>query len=234
MILRHLGSIALLSGEERRFLQDSLGPARSQPPRTELCTAGQSTSRPSFLTSGWACRVRLLPDGRRQIFEFLIPGDLVGSSVLPHGPEFLTVVALTRVETTEGNGWNEVLGRASAVLSGLQSACKLLDREREQRLLDQITRLGRQTAYERLAHLLLELHYRMMRVGLADETTLPFPLKQEILAEALGLSVVHLNRTLQMLRRDRIIELKAGVVTFLAPERMRCIADFQPEISYTS
>ncbi|MBV8097157.1 MAG: Crp/Fnr family transcriptional regulator [Acetobacteraceae bacterium] len=233
IVQRRFSSMVSLSPEEGRFLQDSLALGRSHPARTELCTAGQIASRLCFLTSGWACSIRILPDGRRQIFEFLIPGDPLGYSLFPRGPEFLSVIALTRVETVEANGWRDLVGAGNFAFPGLRAAFDALDREREQHLLDQVTRLGRQTAYERLAHLLLELHDRMARVGLASRTSLPLPLKQEILAEALGLSVVHLNRTLQMLRRDRMIELKAGVVTFLAPEQMRTIADFQPNQART-
>ena len=65
-------------------------------------------------------------------------------------------------------------------------------------------------------------------VGLADETSVPIPLTQEIMADALGLSVVHLNRTLQQLRRNQLIEFKSGHVKLLQPEQLADIADFRP------
>ena len=94
-------------------------------------------------------------------------------------------------------------------------------------LLGQVVRIGRQTAYERVAHLLLELHFRLRVVGLATDDFMPLPLTQEIIADALGLSIVHLNRTLQQLRRDGIVEVKGGVARLLDAGRLRSIADFR-------
>jgi CRP-like cAMP-binding protein len=63
---------------------------------------------------------------------------------------------------------------------------------------------------------------------LADETTVAIPLTQEIMADALGLSVVHLNRTLQQLRRNQLIEFKSGQVRLLQPDQLAQLADFRP------
>jgi CRP-like cAMP-binding protein len=88
-------------------------------------------------------------------------------------------------------------------------------------------RVGRQTAYERTAHFILEIHERLSQVGLAGDTTVAIPLTQEIMADALGLSVVHLNRTLQQLRRNQLIEFKSGLVRLLQPEQLAEIAHFR-------
>ena len=97
-------------------------------------------------------------------------------------------------------------------------------------LLNQLVRVGRQTAYERTAHLILEIHDRLTAVGIADGPTIPMPLTQEIIADALGLSVVHLNRTLQLLRRDHLIESRAGFVKLLQPDQLADLADFHPPV----
>ena len=81
---------------------------------------------------------------------------------------------------------------------------------------DQITRLGRRTAYERFGNLLLELYHRLHVVGLARDGRFALPLTQEMLADALGLSVVHVNRTVQQMRRDGLLELRAGTVVIPA------------------
>ena len=76
-------------------------------------------------------------------------------------------------------------------------------------------RLGRQTAYERMAHLLLELHGRLAEIGEARGESFHLPIKQEVLADALGLSLVHVNRTLQQMRRDGLIDMRGAQLTLL-------------------
>lgn len=94
-------------------------------------------------------------------------------------------------------------------------------------LLAHVVRLGRQTAYERTAHLLLELHDRTTTAGLEQNGRFPMPLTQEALADALGLSIVHVNRTLQQLRRDRLIEVRSGEARLLDRDALIEIADYQ-------
>jgi hypothetical protein len=88
--------------------------------------------------------------------------------------------------------------------------------------------LGRQTAYERVAHFLLEVQRRLEIAGLGDGQRFPLPLTQEIMGDALGLSIVHVNRTLQQLRRERLIELRSGVTILLQRDLLASIANFQP------
>ena len=98
----------------------------------------------------------------------------------------------------------------------------------EGNLCDQIVRLGRQTAYERLLHLVLEFHHRLQAVGMVNGYSFAFPLTQEVLADALGLSVVHINRTLQQVRRDRLLDMRGGQVTLRQIDLMRAMADWAP------
>ena len=111
---------------------------------------------------------------------------------------------------------------------GVASACVRAVGLEETRLFDHIVRLGRQSAFERVTHLLLELHERLAVVGLAFENRFPLPLTQEVLADALGLSIVHVNRTLQQLRRGGLIDTRAGWVTLRDHEQMASLANFRP------
>jgi CRP-like cAMP-binding protein len=194
---------------------------------TELVAEGQSLDTPRLLTSGWACRFRMLPDGRRQIFEFILPGDIYGMCLRPQAIALTTAIALTAVSIADASALGDAIINRSDEYPALTAACHSTASLEEAYLLNQLMRVGRQTAYERTAHLLLELHERLLIVGLADETTLPVPLTQEIMADALGLSVVHLNRTLQQLRRKELIEFKSGQVRLLQPDQLRDIADFR-------
>ncbi len=228
LVLRRLGSLAPLSTlDERRVLALPLA-QRANPAETELAAAGAVGMRPRFLIQGWACRLRTLPDGRRQIFHLVLPGDLIGSCLRPHQPAAAATVALTRTETTSAAGLAALLGEPSHAGSSLAAACAALEQQGEALLLDQITRLGQQTAYERTAHLLLEVWERLAAVGLAAENTFQWPLRQDTVADLLGLSVVHVNRTLQQLRRDGVVELRGGVAVLLQPERLREAAEVAP------
>ena len=236
LVLRRLGSLAPLSAlDEERVLALPLAP-RASPAESELHAADAVGARPRFLIHGWASRLRMLPNGRRQIFHLVLPGDLIGSCLRPHQPATAATVALTRVETASAGGLGAILGATAAQTgpslagSSLAVACAALERQGESLLLDQITRLGRQTAYERTAHLLLEIWERLAVVGLAEDNTFRWPLRQDTLADLLGLSVVHVNRTLQQMRRDRLLELRGGVAVLLQPERLQEAADVLPPL----
>ena len=197
----------------------------------EIVAEGEHASRPQFIVSGWACRQRVLADGRRQIFSILLPGDGIGFSRSQRA-ELASVHALTAVETVDAGPVLSAVqtGRAPGVARAL-AAIEPLE---QMLLLDQMVRLGRQTAYERVAHLLLELQRRLEIAGLGDSQRFPLPLTQEILADALGLSMVHINRTLQQLRREGLIELRSGVAILLERDFLTRIADYRLPRAYVA
>ncbi|GJE43212.1 hypothetical protein AEGHOMDF_2391 [Methylobacterium soli] len=95
-------------------------------------------------------------------------------------------------------------------------------------LAHQVTRLGRQTAYERMSHLLLELRERLSLAGIEPGDSFTLPIIQEMLADALGLSVVHTNRTLQQLRRDGLIRMSGMKVTLVDAAALAALSDYVP------
>lgn len=193
--------------------------------RTEAYAANrvvEADSPPFFLVSGWACLARSLGDGRRQILAFLLPGEGVGFDLLTRNRPSVDVVALTPLKVRHAKlGLPTLSERLSRVFAGAAAA-------QQSRLLDQVVRLGRQTAYERMAHLLLELHGRLLEVGEARPEGFHLPVKQEVLADALGLSLVHVNRTLQQLRRDRRIDVRGAQVVILDRPALEAVAGQRP------
>ncbi|WP_309091269.1 helix-turn-helix domain-containing protein [Phenylobacterium sp.] len=185
------------------------------------CREGQGCKR-GVIVSGWACEMRILPDGRRQIFSFLLPGD---PFVIEENTDIggRGIVALTRLETIDWT--NPLLGVADG-RDALARAVEEASRIKQDRMLDQMVRIGRLTARERLLHLLLELYYRLEAVGLVRGDTFRIPLTQALFADALGLSLVHINRTLTQLRREGHILLRGGSVTLLSREKLSAIAFF--------
>ena len=187
-----------------------------------LVEAGDLATRPCFIVDGWACRLRMLPDGRRQLFNLLIPGDGLGVSIHPHPLAQSHATALTRVTTVDAS---VLLDPVSEEIRRLMVRIAAQD---ESLLLGHIVRLGRQTAYERTAHLLVEIGRRLQASGVGEAAAYHFPVTQEALADMLGLSIVHVNRTLQQLRRDGLIDMVRGEMHLLNLDTLMSISDFQP------
>jgi CRP-like cAMP-binding protein len=211
--------IALLRGLSARRENHTAG--------TELSNDGGRLSTPRIIVDGWAGRIRILPDGRRQIFTFLLPGDGMGICTRPNPRALSITMALTPLLTVDATALHEALLRRDPRCTGLQEAFAVNGGLDEVMLLDHVVRLGRQTAYERMAHLILDLRERLAMVGLVEDDTFVLPLTQELLADALGLSVVHVNRTLQQMRRDDLIETKHGRLKLLDPDALAVISDFR-------
>jgi CRP-like cAMP-binding protein len=176
---------------------------------------GGARAGPRLLVSGWAGAAMTLSDGRRQILHIYMPGDVLD---LPRA-RLNGSVALTDVVTTDARPL------AVALLDGdahadLLIACDSADASRQHQLLDQILRLGRLSAYERTAHLLVELTQRSRRAGLSDGRRMSWPLTQEMLSDVIGLSVVHVNRILRQLREEGVIVLHAGQLVVPDAERL--------------
>jgi len=198
-----LGALASLSDAERRALRQAAEfPQRLRATR-DLILAGQRTPGPLLLLDGWLGRVQLFSDGRRQILSFLLPGDVIqdAHTFQPVAPSTITALCdtvLCPAPSAEDEGLREAYA-ASAALDEIY-------------LLRQIARLGRMSAYERIQDWLSEIHERLLLAGRAGPESFPMPLTQEMLADALGLTSVHVNRTLQAMRRDGILEWRGGIV----------------------
>ena len=227
VLVRRLSRLAQLSERDVALIESVASRTEEIPAGTELIREGEALNSPRLLMAGWACRFRTLPDGRRQIFEFILPGDIYGLCLRPMAVALTTSLALTPVVIADATALGNAIMSDSETYSGLTEASYAAASLDEAYLLNQLMRVGRQTAFERTAHFILEIHERLAVVGLAGETTVAIPLTQEIMADALGLSVVHLNRTLQQLRRGELIEFKGGLVRLLQPDRLAEIANFR-------
>lgn len=217
LTFRAFGGLHGLQVEQVRAFWRSV--ERFEPGVQLQCDLDQGFKR-GVILSGWACEMRILPDGRRQIFSFLLPGDPfvieADTDIDRHG-----IVALTRLEVMD---WSNPVLNGSDARDILAQALSDAAGKKQDRLLDHMVRIGRLTARERLLHLLLELFDRLEPVGLVRGDTFKIPLTQSIFADALGLSLVHINRTLKQLRREGHILLKGGSVTLLGRQKLAAIA----------
>lgn len=166
-------------------------------PGATIVHEGAHSSHLYTLLSGWAFRYKLLADGRRQILNYILPGDLVGlqgsiMDVMEHSVEALSTLVLCVFQ-------RDRLPELFRNHAGLAFDITWLASREERMLDDHLLSLGRRTATERAAYLLAFLHQRATSVGLVSERSLLIPITQQHVADTLGLSVVHTNKTLRKL-----------------------------------
>jgi CRP-like cAMP-binding protein len=226
----HFSALTPLSDHEVEVLSDLASAARYHPPYRDLYAAGAPAPPPRMIVAGWACQYRLFPDGHRQIISVRLPGDLTGPLTRLRLPTSCAVAALTQLETVNAQPLAEAAFAANPAHPGLARAAHIMSHLDNTLLHDQIARLGRQTACSRFVHLMLELRERLGRVGLAKDDSFAMPLTQDVLADVLGFSVVHVNRTIQQMRRDRLLDVRGGIVTLMQPERLQALAGWTPSI----
>jgi CRP-like cAMP-binding protein len=206
-VLRRLNRFALLSTADIELVR-RLGASRKRwRAGTMLLTEGRTVG-PQFVLSGWAGSQRVLRDGRRQIFDFVLAGEGFGFGARAETHERQAVVSLTAVDTVDATAVLEASG--AEPLGGLRRALRAMLAYEDTRRLDHMVRLGRLTAYEKAAHFILEMQHRS---SAAEARSFPLPLTQETMADALGLSVVHLNRVLRQLRAANVVQVRGGVAT---------------------
>ncbi|MGT2485083.1 Crp/Fnr family transcriptional regulator [Methylobacterium oryzae CBMB20] len=209
MLARKLDSIARLTDPDREALLDLPHTVRNLPARHDIVRFGDRPSHSCLVLQGWVYRYAALSEGGRQILSFYIAGDLPDLQSLhlhrmDHNLATLTscVVALIAHEDLRqvllsNPGLAATLWRDSLIDSAHY-------RER-------ITSLGRRQALGRVAHLFCELYLRQKAVGLARGLSCPLAPKQSELADALGLTSVHLNRVLRTLRGQGLVTLSGGI-----------------------
>lgn len=185
----------------------------------------QKASQLHLISKGWAARSISFKDGSRQITDFLIAGDLCDLSAI--GPGAVgRVAALTAARVTLLG--RSALATATSTLPRLSGALLNLSLSEQSTLRVWLAYMGRHEKAAHLAHLLCELHARLRRVDLVGDHSFDLPLTHEVLADATGMSGVHLNRLLQQLRKDGLIRLHKHHLRILQPERLRELAEFDP------
>lgn len=212
--------------EEAMRITRCLGQPRTVLPRHELAVEGERLHAPRVLLEGWGCRVKLLSDGRRQIVGMLLPGEVIGFCHRPLPTAVTTVIAATRVTMAELPPLRTL--RSDPAHAALREGLEISAALDEFYLVNHITRLGRHTAYERMAHFFLEMRDRLQLSGQCRGDRFAMPLTQEMLGDTLGLTAVHVNRTLQQLRRDGTLDLQQGELVLHSPDDLAQLADYMP------
>ncbi len=193
-------------------------------PGDYLLHDGAAVEEVFLIKFGWACEHKMLTDGRRQIVNFLLPGDWAGLGVIGHPSAFQHVMATTAVEVAaiECEAFLRFLRdnpKYSAVaLSRISQNAAML--------CEHMVSVGQRTAYQRVIHLFLELSSRLSTLGLSDRDTFRLPVSQIVLSDALGLSPVHFSRTLRQIRNDGVMLIQSGCVHILDREKAVARSEF--------
>jgi CRP-like cAMP-binding protein len=206
-------------------LLDLRAVSRSVRPNQEIVSEGKRCTSVFLITEGIAMRYRILRDGQRQILNFLLPGDFAGITNCRFDNALFSVKTLTPAAISP-----VPIGRLLGLFdSHPQLAAKLFWSSAGEIaiLSEHLIAIGRRSAAERIAHLLLELHNRLQLIGLAGEHSYRLPLTQEMISDALGLSIPYVNRVLQRLRHDGLVTIKDQLIVIENGGELAALADFE-------
>src|SRR3954465_8135283 len=231
-LIRKLESILVLSEDETDVLRNVSGTIKTVGPRQDLVREGDRPHECCLILDGFAYRYKLTETGKRQIFSFHIPGDIPDLQSLPLDVMDHSLSSLTTCK---------VMYISHETVRDLMRRCpRIGDAFWRDTLIDAavfrewMVCLGRREAYGHMAHLLCELYVRLKSVGLTNGDGYAFPLTQAEFGDALGLSTVHVNRTLQDLRGDGLITMRNGSVTVLDWDRLKEAGEFDPTFLHLS
>ena len=225
-LIRKLEAIASLTAEERAALLRLPMRLQTVPPHHDIVVEGDTPSECCLVVEGFVCRYNLTAEGKRQIHSFHIPGDIpdlqsLHLTVMDHSLGTITASKLAFMA-------HEDLRRL------IRDHPRLGDLFWRDTLIDAavfrqwMVSMGRRSAYSHMAHLLCELLVRLRAVELVEDHAFRLPVTQVDLADALGLSPVHVNRVLQELRGNGLITLRGSAVHVLDWDGLQQAGEFDP------
>lgn len=219
-----LEAFTRLSSDDKAAIAKISKTSRVIAPRRDLIREGENPKYIHLMLDGWACRYKTLPDGRRQIVAFFVPGDFCDLNVYVLRHMDHSIGAITRLSVADIS--RDDMDRLTASFPRITQALwwEALVNAAIQR--EWTLNVGQRTAYERIGNLLVELYLRLKTVGLTQNGSCDFPLTQTDIADATGLTAVHVNRTLQELRRDGLVVLERRRLTIPDLERLKDAAMF--------
>jgi len=225
-LLRKLSSIADLSEQEKQAILDLPVSIKVLEADTDIVRDGDGSSDCCIILGGLACRYKILPDGKRQIMGFYIPGDMpdLQSLFLPVMDHSIGTLVRSSIALVPHQSLRNML-RCYPNLNDIFWRDTLIDAAMFR---EWMIGLGRRSAYQRIAHVLCELQVRLNAVGLAQENGCELPITQNEFADALGLSTVHVNRVLQDLRRDGLIVLRGNMLEIPDWRALQAAGEFDP------
>ncbi len=224
VVVSKLEAFTKLSSDDRAALAEISRNFRYVDARRDVISEGDRPRNILLILDGWACRYKQSPDGKRQIVSLFVPGDFCDLNVhilsqMDHSIGAITRLKVALITPEEMTALMTASARITRALWWHELVAAAIQRE-------WTFSLGQRSAYERLAHLLVELYLRLRIARRAQHCRCDFPLTQNDLADATGLTSVHVNRTLQELRRDALIELERKQLQILDLDRLMEVSMF--------
>lgn len=231
-LVARLSLMTALGDAELLAIDDLLQDRCELPGGTEIVRAGDTTEQLHVLLDGWACRYKILRDGQRQITALLLPGDPCDLDGILVGKQDSSVVSLTSVQVAVVQGDALLaIGRKYPRLADMLLWLTTLDNAA---MSERLGSLGRRSARERVAHLFCETLIRLATAGLQTGNSYTLPLTQEVIGDVLGLTAVHVNRVLQEMRADGLVELREKKLTVKDWPALKDAAGFDPHYLHLS
>lgn len=230
LFIRQLRSLVDLQPDDDAALKALPMRYRDVDKHRDIFRQGDRVRESCIVLSGMVARYKMAGDGRRQILSFHFPGDMpdLQSLNLPYMDHSLTALSPVRLGLISHDDLKPAIDRYAgvrdAVLRRTLVDCSIIR--------EWMVNLGRRSALERIAHLFCECFLRLKVVGLTDQADFRLPLTQTELGDATGLSSVHVNRTMQELRRMGLILSRGNVHSILDWDQLQMTADFSPEYLY--
>jgi CRP-like cAMP-binding protein len=231
-LIRKLENFSTLNAEEKQALWNAVTDLRHFSAHEDLIRENDVTGGVNLLVEGFACRYKILPDGRRQIVAYLVPGDMCDLRVFILKRMDHAIATLTAATVA-------MLSRESVLLltekfPGLTRALWWATLVDEAVTREWVVNVGQRTAIERMAHLFCELFVRLQAVNLTRGNQCDLPVTQAELADTLALSSVHVNRTLKELRREGLVTVSGRTLVIHNFEALQTLAMFTPNYLHLS
>ena len=225
-LIRKLEQFTKLSDENRRMLENAPREVKVIDPRQDIIKEDDKPDYVHLILDGWAARYKVLPNGNRSIMAYLIPGDLcdVHVTLLNQMDHSISTLSTCRIAFIPRETMYEIMcgdGQLSRAIWWSILVDQAILRE-------WLVTVGQRSAAKRVAHLICEMLLRSKAVGLTEDSSFDLPLTQEELADTMGISAVHMNRTLQELRSQGLITNKGKRMIVNDAERLFAFADFNP------
>lgn len=215
-----------LSDIDRRALDGLVPRLRHVDARADLIQEGDEPENVHLILDGYACRYKMLPDGRRQIMAYLVPGDFCDLNVfiLDQMDHNIGTISACQVVDIPRKSIEAITANHPQITRAFWW-CALVD---EAVLREWLVNMGGRSPDRRLAHLLCELLVRLEAVAQITENSFFFPFTQADLADTMGLSTVHVHRTMRELRVQGLVTLKQRTLTIHDVDRLKAFCGFTP------
>lgn len=223
-LVRRLGRSVLLTSEEVDYLETMQVNQAAIAKGDEFIHDGEPLRVTFLVRRGWVIRYRITPAGRRLIIGVALPGDFIGLHVNFSHSSIFSAAALTSssLALIEPVRILEIHRRFPVLASGLD----WMSVRHSNILAEHKVSLGARSAAQRILHFLLELWVRLEQVGLATAKGFELELTQEQIGDCMGLSTVHVNRSISRLCKENLLRIEKGIVTFPQVSRSISFADF--------